>query len=339
MDRQAAADLHRVARIDREIEHGELELSRVDQGGPQTAVELGFNADAAAHRALQQVVHACDGLVEVERFRLETLAARKRQQLIGQLCAAFGGRAHIAEALREPAVDTRRGESFFQKADIAEHHGQEVVEVMGNPGGELADGFEPLHLPQGGLHALALLDLGKQLAVGRRQLCGALLDVKFQLLVEPPAFILSLPAAQIGLHDAHKRCGMKRPLEEGDVSERLRQPGCRRIAFEAAAMLGQQYERKVRPRGLCGHPLHHCSHIGAAGRFLGQDGNVGAPPDLLHQLREIEADVGMNSRVPPDALGNDGVAAARRENKRPLGVRSPCLFQGRSPISGPRDPT
>ena len=39
---------------------------------------------------------------------------------------------------------------------------------MGNPGGELADGFEPLHLPQGGFHALALLDLGEQLAVGRR---------------------------------------------------------------------------------------------------------------------------------------------------------------------------
>ena len=108
-------------------------------------------------------------------LRLEPLAARERQQLIGQLCAAFGGRAHIAEALRELAVDTRRGEPFFEKADIAEHHGEQIVEVVGDPGGELADGFEPLHLPQRRFDALALLDLREQLAVGRGQLCGALL--------------------------------------------------------------------------------------------------------------------------------------------------------------------
>jgi hypothetical protein len=78
-------------------------------------------------------VHAGDGLVEVERFRLEPLAAGEGEELIGQLCAALGCGAHVAEALSEPTIHAGGGKSFFQKADIAEHDGQKVVEVMRHP--------------------------------------------------------------------------------------------------------------------------------------------------------------------------------------------------------------
>jgi len=37
-DHEAPADLHRVARVDREIEHSELELSGIDQCMSQTAI-------------------------------------------------------------------------------------------------------------------------------------------------------------------------------------------------------------------------------------------------------------------------------------------------------------
>jgi hypothetical protein len=40
---------------------------------------------------------------------------------------------------------------------------------------------------------------------------------------------------------------MKRPLEKRDVAERLEEAPRRGIAFEAAAALGQQDERKIRP--------------------------------------------------------------------------------------------
>ena len=86
---KAAADLHGVAGIDGEIEHGELELRRVDHCRPQAALQPGLDSRRAAHRALQQVAHADHGLVEIERLRLQTLSPRKRQQLVGQLGAAF----------------------------------------------------------------------------------------------------------------------------------------------------------------------------------------------------------------------------------------------------------
>jgi hypothetical protein len=150
---------------------------------------------------------------------------------------------------------------------------------------------------------------------------------------------LSLPAAQIGLNDAHERGRMERPFDEGDVAEGFGQPGRRRVAFEAAPVLGQQDERKVGPSGLRRNPFHHSAHVGAAGCFLGQDGQVGAASDLLHQLCQIEADFGMDARVPQDPFGNHRVTPARRENERPFSTRSVHRCQARSPNSGPRDPT
>jgi hypothetical protein len=144
------------------------------------ALQLGFDLSRAAHRALQQVAHADDGLVEVERPRLEPLPARKRQQLIRQLGPALGGRAHVAEALREPTVDARRGHASFQESEVAEYDGQKIVEVMRHPRRQLADGFQPLHLAQRGLHAFALLDLIEELPVGGGKLGGAFLDPRFQ---------------------------------------------------------------------------------------------------------------------------------------------------------------
>src|SRR5690349_6666081 len=61
---------HRVARIDREIENDEFYLSWVCEGGPDSRPELRVDGDAAANRALQQVMHVLQRFVHVERFRL-----------------------------------------------------------------------------------------------------------------------------------------------------------------------------------------------------------------------------------------------------------------------------
>ena len=129
-------------------------------------------------------------------MRLEPLAARERQQLIGQLGAALGGRAHVAEPLRELAVDAGSREPLFEEADVAEHDGEQIVEVVRHAGGELADRLEPLHLAQRRLDALALLDLSKQLAIGGASSAVRSCTRDFELLVEAPAFVLAAAAAQ-----------------------------------------------------------------------------------------------------------------------------------------------
>jgi hypothetical protein len=64
------------------------------------------------------------------------------------------------------------GQLALEEAGAGENHRQQVVEVVGHPGGELANRFQPLHLLQRGLDALALGDLLAQAFVGLGQVQG-----------------------------------------------------------------------------------------------------------------------------------------------------------------------
>ena len=90
---------------------------------------------------------------------------------------------------------------------------------------------------------------------------------------------------------------MKRPLEEGDVAEHLRQLRGGRIALQAAAVLGQHDERKIRPGRLLGNPAGERTRVDTAQRLLGDHGDVGTAAHLLDQLGEVDADIGMKLGV------------------------------------------
>ncbi len=112
---------------------------------------------------------------------------------------------------------------------------------------------------------------------------------------------------------------MKRPLQERDVAHFLGQARGRRISFEAAAVLGEQDERKIRPGRLARNPIDERLRVGTAGGFLGEDRDVGATTQLLHQLLEIEANLGMDLGVAQYSLRHHRIAAARREQERAFG--------------------
>jgi hypothetical protein len=203
---------------------------------------------------------------------------------------------------------------------ISQHHRQKVVEVVRDARCELPDRLQPLHLAKRGLDPLAFGNLAKQLPIGGRELLRALRHPGFQLLVEAPALVLPPTAAQSGLYDAHERGRMKRPLEERDVAHLLGHARGRRISFEAAAVLGQQDEGKIRPRRLARNPIDERLRVGAAGGLLGEDRDVGAATQLQHQFLQIEANLGMNPGVPQYSLRHHRVAAARREQKCAFGT-------------------
>jgi hypothetical protein len=69
-------------------------------------------------------------------------APRKRQQPIGQLRAEIGCFLRFAQHRSESVVL----DSHLYEFDVACYNRQEVVEVVGNPAGELANCFEPLRL-------------------------------------------------------------------------------------------------------------------------------------------------------------------------------------------------
>ena len=139
------------ARLSRRI----LKLVGIDECRPDAAGKHGLHGDILGHDASDQISHAGDQRVDRNCLRLQWLAARKRQELMGQDRRARGcvhRRVHhplqtLVAALRQPPL---------QCLQIAGDHRQQIVEVMCDAAGELADRLHLLRLPQAFLGGLLL---------------------------------------------------------------------------------------------------------------------------------------------------------------------------------------
>jgi hypothetical protein len=135
--------------------------------------QLGGHLDPLAQRPVEQVGHAADQRVEVDHLGLERLAAGEGEQLPGQR--------------RGPArrLDHRLGEAdslLLGDAGPAQHvgraldDGQEIVEIMGDAAGELAERLHLVGLAQLLLGLAALDDLDLQFGIGVGERVGPLLQ-------------------------------------------------------------------------------------------------------------------------------------------------------------------
>ena len=157
-------------------------LSKADSSWARSASTVQASAredrvdlDPLADRPVEQVGHAADQLVDLDHLGLQRLAPGEGEQLAGQRRGARRGLHHrLGEAnalvLGEagPAQHVRR----------ALDHGQEVVEIVRDAAGELA---ERLHLV--GLAELVLglgpfADLDLQLGIGADQGVGPFLELR-----------------------------------------------------------------------------------------------------------------------------------------------------------------
>lgn len=81
LDREHAAVDHRVARIDDEVHEHLLELVRVDLHAVEHRLELRMEFDVFPNQTPEHLLHAADGVVEIEDRRLAHLLSAERQQL------------------------------------------------------------------------------------------------------------------------------------------------------------------------------------------------------------------------------------------------------------------
>ena len=87
--------------------------------------------------------------VEVERPRLQVLASGESQQLLGQLGAVLGGALRRRQV---PGRDRVARRPRLQQLEIADDRGQQIVEVVRDAAGQMADGLHLLGLAQLLLH-------------------------------------------------------------------------------------------------------------------------------------------------------------------------------------------
>ena len=118
--------------------------------GHRSVGQVGVQHDVLAEGAVEQLLDLGDDVVEVEHPRLDDLAAGEGEQLVGQGGGAFGGPLDLSDvACQPPAIDSgwvRGGEFLGDERGVVEDHREQVVEVVGDPAGELAEDLQALGL-------------------------------------------------------------------------------------------------------------------------------------------------------------------------------------------------
>src|SRR5665213_219757 len=87
-------------------------------------------------------------------------------------------------------VASALAETFLRHLDVTDDDGQQIIEIVRDPAGQLSHRLELLALPRGGLGLLALDDLGTKLLVRRFERCRPVGDAAVQralpFLLAPP---------------------------------------------------------------------------------------------------------------------------------------------------------
>ena len=103
-------------------------------------------------RAFEQIDHAFDQRAQIDRHRAQILLAGEGQQPLGQRGAAFGA---LDGAVDQPLQARIVRQALAQQIEIAHHGHQQIVEIVRDAAGELADGLHLLGLAQLLLRLLA----------------------------------------------------------------------------------------------------------------------------------------------------------------------------------------
>ena len=115
-----------------------------------------MQVDLVAQGAHQHFAEFHHQRVQVQALRLQALLAREGQQLLGELAGLFAGQAGAVDGLADGGAVVEVGCRQFQ---VAGHHLQQVVEVVGQAGGQLADRLHLLRLQVGLLGDAAARDV------------------------------------------------------------------------------------------------------------------------------------------------------------------------------------
>ena len=205
LDRERAAVGHRVAGVDREVDHHLLELRAVGEHGREAVGGEHRDLDVAADQPAEHRHERARDLVEVEQHRLQHLPACERQQLPGQRRGALGRALDLLELVRpRPRADPVAGD-----LRVAADDRQQVVEVVRDPARELADRLHLLRLAELVLEHPPLGDVAQheQVPVGRE------LRRRADLEHQPPAVLLTVP--DVLQHPLGDPVGRQEPVPVG----------------------------------------------------------------------------------------------------------------------------
>ena len=156
LDRHDPAGGHRVSGVDDEIHHDLFELAAIGQHPRQIRRQRERDVNVVADQTAEHAGDVGDQLVHVERHGVQYLLAAEGEQLLGQPRGAAGGLHDLSEIGAVLVAERPVRVDHLAEAD---DHRQEVVEVVGDTGRQLADGVHLVRLPHLGLQRAQLRDV------------------------------------------------------------------------------------------------------------------------------------------------------------------------------------
>ena len=141
---------HRVAGVDREVDDDLLELAGIGADRAEVAAVLDDQLDVLAEQPFQQMGHLRHHVGKLEHLRAQGLLAREGKQLPGKARSAVRIRLDLLDVV---IVAVARRVPHQHQVAMADDRGQDIVEVVRDAAGELAD---DLHLGRLGDLALEL---------------------------------------------------------------------------------------------------------------------------------------------------------------------------------------
>ena len=145
LDRDPPATGHRVPGIDDEVEHRRLELRWIDLRRGEDRAQRRDHLDLLADNPMHQVFDINDQLVQIDGVGTGDLPSRIGQELPDEVLSSLR-RSH--GALRQAFDFLGVAPRPQDQIEIAEDDGQEIVEIVRDPSGQLTDSLEALGLSE-----------------------------------------------------------------------------------------------------------------------------------------------------------------------------------------------
>ncbi len=138
LDRDAPFALDGIASIHGQIDDDTLELRNARAHCADILLQRRLERDARPQRTAQQRQQVADDFARIDGADVEVLAPRKRHELLDQVGAALTGVACCLELLEHARSLTHL---FADQVEIADEHGQQIVEVVRDSGRQAAERF------------------------------------------------------------------------------------------------------------------------------------------------------------------------------------------------------
>jgi hypothetical protein len=145
-DRQFAAFRHRIPRIDRKVQQSGLEFIRVHFYAPKPGTEHRLDRDRLAKSPVHELGCTLDKSVNIDRLRIERLSPRECEKPLRQRGRTARAVHRLTSRALQPAGIFRQ--MSLQGLKVSKNDLQQVIEVMGDTAGQLADSLHFLRLAQ-----------------------------------------------------------------------------------------------------------------------------------------------------------------------------------------------